>query len=157
MFQLPGVLSHASGDQLAHQRERISHRDNRPSAVVVVDDEPDVLAILHRLMRDLAFPYDIVAAASGQTALDQIELYAVPLLITDFSMPRMNGVELIEAVRQLSPNTRVALISAYPTDELERQAHEAQVDYYLPKPFHVSKIQQMVRECLNVSPPLRFR
>jgi two-component system response regulator (stage 0 sporulation protein F) len=157
MLQQAATLPAVSSDQLAHEPESMSHRDNRPSAVVVVDDEPDVLAILHRLMRDLAFPYDIVAADSGQAALDQIDLYAVPLLITDFWMPRMNGVELIEAVKQLSPNTRVALISAYPTDELERQARDAQVDYYLPKPFHVSKIQQMVRECLNVSPPIRFR
>jgi YesN/AraC family two-component response regulator len=156
MFQRSAALPSLSSDQLVHQRERISHRDNRPSAVVVVDDEPDVLAILHRLMRDLAFPYDIVAAANGQTALDQIELYAVPLLITDFSMPRMNGVELIEAVRVLSPSTRVALISAYPTAELERQARDAHVDYYLPKPFHFSQIQQMVQECLNVSPPKRY-
>jgi CheY-like chemotaxis protein len=48
-------------------------------------------------------PYDSVAVDSGQAALDQMDLYPVPLLITDFSMPRMNGVELIEAVKQLFP------------------------------------------------------
>jgi two-component system, response regulator, stage 0 sporulation protein F len=156
MFQRSGALPHRSSDQRAIECEPSSQCDDRTPAVVVVDDEPDVLAILHRLIRDLAFPYDIIAADSGQTALDQIGRYVVPLLVTDYSMPAMNGVQLIAAVKQLSPNTRVALISALPAAELERRAGDAPVDYYLSKPFHFSQIEQIVRACLNSSPPTRL-
>ena len=152
MFQRSGALPHRSSDQRAIECEPSSQRDNRTPAVVVVDNEPDVLAILHRLIRDLAFPYDVVAADSGQTALDQIGRYAVPLLVTDYSMPGMNGVQLIAAVKQLFPSTRVALISALPAAELERRSQNAPVDYYLSKPFHFSQIEQIIRACLNVSP-----
>jgi CheY-like chemotaxis protein len=59
----------------------------RNPAVVLVEDEPDILIILHRLMRDLTRGYDIVTVSSGAEALAQIALRPVPLVITDYNMP----------------------------------------------------------------------
>jgi CheY-like chemotaxis protein len=144
-----GPLPRTGGEQQPVLHERITHRGSRPPAIVVVDDEPDVLAILHRLMRHVAFPYDIVAVNSGEAALDQVKLYTVPLLITDYTMSRMNGLQLIQAVKAASPGTRAALITAYATPDLERQARVASVDYYLVKPFPLDQIEGIVRDTLH--------
>jgi YesN/AraC family two-component response regulator len=148
MFQCSGPRPRGGSDDQLVLPGRIAHPDRRPPAIVVVDDEPDVLAILHRLMRDVAFPYDIVAVNNGDAALDQIELYPVPLLITDYNMPHMDGLQLIEAVKATSPGTCVVLITAYATPELERRARAARVDYYLVKPFPLDRIEGIVRDTL---------
>ena len=149
MFLCSGPLPRVGGDHQPVLREGITHHDSRPPAIVVVDDEPDVLAILHRLMRDVAFPYDIVAVNSAEAALDQVGLYPVPLLITDYNMPGLDGIQLIEAVKAVSPSTRVVLITAYATPELERRARATPVDYYLVKPFPLDQIEGIVRDTLR--------
>jgi two-component system, response regulator, stage 0 sporulation protein F len=121
----------------------------RTPAIVLVEDEPDILIILHRLMRDLTGSYDIVTVSSGAEALETIGLRPVPLLITDYNMPGMNGINLARDVKALSPDTVVLLISAYATPELEHRAQDAGVDHYLPKPFVLDRLEQIVRATLG--------
>lgn len=138
----------AAGDALPAQPAPITTMDTRPPAIVLVEDEPDVLYILHRLMRDMVFPYALIAVASGQAALHQLALYSVSLVITDYNMPGMNGLQLAHAVKDASPNTRVVLITAYNTPELKRQVRSSGVDEYLAKPFSLDRIEQIVRDSL---------
>lgn len=127
----------------------MSEQFARNPAIVLVEDEPDILVILHRLMRDLTGGYDIVTVTSGAEALAQIALRPVPLVITDYNMPGMNGLQLTSAIKETSPDTRVVLITAYATPELERKARDIRVDYYLPKPFPLDRLEQIVRDVLN--------
>src|SRR5262245_5292805 len=121
----------------------------RNPAIVLVEDEPDILIILHRLMRDLTGGYDIVTVNGGAEALAQIALRPVPLVITDYNMPGMNGLQLTAAIKETAPDTRVVLITAYATPELEKRAREHRVDYYLPKPFPLDRLEQIVRDVLR--------
>jgi two-component system response regulator (stage 0 sporulation protein F) len=100
-------------------------------------------------MRDLTGGYDIVTVSSGAEALAQIALRPVPLVITDYNMPGMNGLQLTTAIKETSPDTRVVLITAYATPELEKRAREQRVDYYLPKPFPLDRLEQIVRDVLH--------
>ena len=121
----------------------------RNPAIVLVEDEPDILIILHRLMRDLTGGYDIVTVNGGADALAQIALRPVPLVITDYNMPGMNGLQLAAAIKAQSPDTRVVMITAYDTPELEKKAREQRVDYYLPTPFPLDRLAQIVRDVLK--------
>lgn len=121
----------------------------RNPAIVLVEDEPDILIILHRLMRDLTGGYDIVTVNGGAEALAQIALRPVPLVITDYNMPGMNGLQLAAAVKESSPTTKVVLITAYATPDLEKRAREQRVDYYMPKPFPLDRLEQIVRDVLR--------
>ncbi len=121
----------------------------RNPAIVLVEDEPDILIILHRLMRDLTGGYDIVTVSGGSDALAQIALRPVPLVITDYNMPGMNGLQLAAAIKETSPETRVVMITAYATAELEKRAREQRVDYYMPKPFPLDRLEQIVRDVLK--------
>jgi two-component system response regulator (stage 0 sporulation protein F) len=77
--------------------------DTHPPAIVVVDDEPDVLTILHRLLRDLAHDHALVAVSTGQAALELLAFCPVSLLITDYNMLGMDGLQLITAAKKTSP------------------------------------------------------
>jgi CheY-like chemotaxis protein len=100
-------------------------------------------------MRDLTGGYDIVTVNGGAEALAQIALRPVPLVITDYNMPGMNGLQLTAAIKETAPDTRVVLITAYATPELEKRAREHRVDYYLPKPFPLDRLEQIVRDVLR--------
>lgn len=121
----------------------------RNPAIILVEDEPDILIILHRLMRDLTGGYDIITVNSGADALAQIALRKVPLVITDYNMPGMNGLQLAAAIKETSPDTCVVMITAYATPELERRAREQRIDYYLSKPFPLDRLEQIVRDVLR--------
>jgi two-component system response regulator YesN len=120
-------------------------------AVLVVDDEPDALIILRRLLRDLTSDYDIISMQSGLEALTQLDRHPVPLLITDYSMLGMNGLQLAASVKARSPQTRVMVITGYTIPEQEKKAWQQYADYFLRKPFALGRFEQLVCEALNHS------
>ena len=122
--------------------------DSHPPAIVVVDDEPDVLTILHRLLRDVAPDHALMAVSTGQAALELLALFPIALLITDFNMLGLDGLQLITATKKTSPQTRTVLITAYDSPEVQRRSRAAHVDYYLAKPFSLDRLEQIVRETL---------
>jgi len=114
-------------------------------AIIVVDDENDVLMILHRLLRDFTARHDIITASSAAEALAQLEQRRVAMVITDYNMAGMNGLQLAERIKARAPGTQVVLITAYGSPELERRATRQRVDYYLPKPFSLDALEQIVQ------------
>jgi two-component system response regulator (stage 0 sporulation protein F) len=143
-LQIPGAAS----DDLSALLAPHTACDTHPPAIVVVDDESDALIILRRLFRDLVQDHAIVAVTTGQAALANFALCAVPLLITDYNMLGMNGLELIKAVKNISPQTRTVLITAYDSPELQHRILIDPVDDYLVKPFPLDRLEQIVRETL---------
>jgi CheY-like chemotaxis protein len=122
---------------------------SRNPAIILVEDEPDILIILHRIMRDLTGGYDIVTVNSAHDALSLIAQRQCPLVITDYNMPGMNGIDLAATLKRDYAQTRVIVITAYATPEVERRAREVGVDYYLPKPFSLDRLEQIIREVLH--------
>jgi thioredoxin reductase (NADPH) len=116
-------------------------RIRRP-AIVVVDDEPAVLAAVVRdLRRGFGEHYRIVRAASGDEALGVLrELIArgdqVALLLADQRMPGLSGTEYLVQARQLAPDAKRVLLTAYADTEAAIQAiNEVALDFYLLKPW----------------------
>ena len=119
--------------------------------ILLVDDDPAALDILHRLLHFLVRRYEIVAVESGVAALAVIAARPVALMITDFYMPGMNGVQLTGAIKAASPTTRVAIITAYDVRDLARQAQAVAADYVCPKPFMLVQLKQMIEESLPIT------
>jgi two-component system, response regulator, stage 0 sporulation protein F len=121
---------------------------SRLPALVVIDDERDILTILHRVLRGLSGDYDIITTSNSAEVLAQMELRPVPLVITDYHMAGMNGLQLTAAIKERAPDTCVVLITAFASPELQKRARAHQVDYYLPKPFALDTLEQIVRTTL---------
>lgn len=123
----------------------------RNPAILIVEDEPDILLILQRVIRDLAGGYDIIPLQSAQEAIERLAQQPTALIITDYMLPGMNGLQLTEAVKQTSPDTYVVLITAYATSELENKARAARVNHFFPKPFPLAEFETVVRRALEIS------
>jgi len=122
--------------------------DCRLPALLLVDGNPNELVILQCLFQNMELSYAIVAVASATAALRQLPLYKVALMITDYTLPGMNGLLLAHVVRDASPHTRVILMTDFATPDLERDVQSQSIDQYLPKPFRLERLEQIVRESL---------
>src|SRR5215475_3912099 len=112
------------------------------SAIVTVDDDPGVSrAVARDLRRRYGERHRIVRAESGDAALDalrQIKLRGeqVAVLLADYRMPEMNGIEFLEQAMDIYPGARRALLTAYADTGAAIDAiNVVDLDYYLLKPW----------------------
>ncbi len=110
----------------------------RPSVadwtVLLVDDELDILDSFSILV-SLSYPdIKVLEASSGQEALAILERQHVDVVVSDFRMPGMDGLELLERVRDGWPDTARVILSAYRKDGIaQMEAFNTIVDAYLSK------------------------
>ncbi len=118
--------------------------------ILIVDDEEPILYILkNSLQKHFGDSCHIETATSGAAALEHFGQRRIDLVITDYSMDDMTGIELMEAIRDVQPDTRVILITAYGNDELEAKARQLQAYDYLTKPIEVSVLRKIVEATLE--------
>ena len=127
-----------------------------PEAILIVEDERPVADALSRVLRmPQSGGYRVASCESGMAALAALQAERYDLMITDLRMPGMNGIELIERARQISPSTRSILITAFGTTEIEARARNL-ANAYLPKPFSFQDFLRAVKTALTAPPvPLR--
>jgi CheY-like chemotaxis protein len=112
--------------------------------VLVVDDEPGVRTFMAEALRDAG--YDATEAEDPGAALRLLDGEAPHLLLTDYSMPGMTGLELAEHARKRAGNLRVLIVSGYAdADAIEASAAQATL---LRKPFDERELIQAVRDVL---------
>lgn len=112
-------------------------------AILTVDDDPEVLQAVSRDLRhQYGDRFRIVRADSGITALDVVQQLklrneAVALFLVDQRMPQMGGVEFLERAKDIFPDAKRALLTAYAdTDAAIKSINSARLDYYLLKPWN---------------------
>jgi thioredoxin reductase (NADPH) len=110
--------------------------------ILAIDDDPQVLRAVERDLRGrFGSAYRIVAADSGVTALDvvrrlKLRSSAVALFVADQRMPGMTGVEFLAAAREIYPEAKRVLLTAYADTEVAIAAiNTIQLDHYLLKPW----------------------
>ena len=111
-------------------------------AILTVDDDPSVSrAIARDLRRKYGEEYRVLRASSAAEALDalrELKLRGgrVAVILADYRMPQMNGIEFLEQAMDLFPNARRALLTAYAdTDAAIQAINVVDVDHYLLKPW----------------------
>ena len=116
--------------------------------VMVVEDESSLRAIISLVLKGKG--YRVLEAASGNEALDMFhdDDTSVDLVISDFTMPRMNGQELVQRLREQQPTLKVLYISGYTWNAFEKGAVAKATDF-LQKPFGADDISRKVRALLD--------
>jgi two-component system, response regulator YesN len=122
-----------------------------PRSILIVDDEANQRLMVEQALRSLAFDCLISTAASGQEALESLALHLPDLIITDYHMPNMNGLDLIARVRERHIPSRIILITAYSSPELYDAAQRLQVDHYLTKPVPLTLLRSIAAGALDAA------
>lgn len=115
--------------------------------LLLVDDEPEVT---EGLMVEIDWTRcgfsEVKTAGNGKEAMELFEKMEPDVLITDISMPYMNGLELSEWVRKTYPITRIVILSGHDEFEYAKQAIHLQVEAYVLKPFSAGQLTDTVVE-----------
>jgi two-component system, cell cycle sensor histidine kinase and response regulator CckA len=117
-------------------------------SVLVVDDETAVRRFAVRVLQREG--YDVLEAADGLEALEMLRAgkVTVDLIVSDIVMPRMNGVELMQAVTESDPRIPVVLMSGYATAALSELGIATPCSI-VPKPFHAERLLAEVHRCVR--------
>ena len=114
--------------------------------ILVVDDESEMRSALsHALTRG---GFTVESAASGADALVKIKKDPVSLVITDIKMPEMSGMEVLGALKKISPQIPVIVITAYGSIHNAVEAMQAGAADYLLKPFSFETLEATVKKVL---------
>lgn len=106
--------------------------------ILLVDDEPDNLALLYRTLRG---KYDLLKTTSPLEALKILEKEKVDIVISDHKMPEMDGVEFLRRVYEKRPETMRLLVTAYSDSEiLIRAINYAKIYRYIKKPYEPNEL-----------------
>ena len=101
--------------------------------ILVVDDELTSIAILKKVLVDAG--HNVTTVSEPQSALDQTHQYKFDIMLTDFNMPNMNGIELTQEVLKIEPDLIVILITAFATIRSAVEAIRIGAFDYLTKPI----------------------
>jgi DNA-binding response OmpR family regulator len=116
------------------------------SNILVVDDEPVARQSLSEILR--LEGYSVNSVPNGQAAVEYVRTHPVELVVVDLRMPGMDGLEVVQVVNQISPETEVILLTAFGTTESAIHALRLRVHDYLLKPAAPSQVVNSVKKGL---------
>jgi CheY-like chemotaxis protein len=129
-----------------------------PSAnlnILLVDDNRDGLLVRRSLLEEVG--YRVQIATNGEEGLKLFETSPFDVVVTDYRMPRMDGGELIQRIRQLKPNTRIILLSGF-VDPLGLTEQVTGADVVIAKSSHepvhlLSWVKRLINRATPRKPP----
>ncbi|MDB5798497.1 MAG: hypothetical protein JWP36_2399 [Paucimonas sp.] len=117
---------------------------------LVADDDPAILTLLQAFLRSRG--YQVLAAVDGEDAWQRFLTHSVDLLVTDWTMPRLNGLDLCRRVRSAARDhyTYVVMLTAQGEPGSLRSAMEAGVDDFMNKPFRPAELDARLHAAQRV-------
>ena len=121
-----------------------------PKRILLVEDSPDVAQILRDMLAE--FGHEVETAPDGKEALARFKPGKYDLLITDYSMPKMNGVELAEIIKRRAPKQPILMITAFAFTIAAYDGRPLPVDAILRKPFHPKEFRDILTTMFPAKP-----
>jgi two-component system, NtrC family, response regulator AtoC len=118
-----------------------------PKRILIVDDEPLNLDLLDQELADIGHTTE--RAIDGSEALAKLDTVNPDLVLLDYQMPGMNGIEVLREIRKRDENLPVVIITAYGTIERAVEAVKAGADDFVTKPFDPEHLALVVKKALE--------
>ena len=112
--------------------------------ILLADDDQSLRRVLQFKLQKAG--YDVTTVKNGREALDRLREDRWDLLLSDIKMPEMTGIELLELARQLHPNLKVILLTAYATVSQAVQAVKLGAFDYITKPFDDDELMASIKK-----------
>ena len=117
--------------------------------ILVVDDEPDMIWAIKNVL--LAEGYSVDSVNSGEEALNKINNSPLDLVLLDFRLPGMDGIQILEKIKQIKPALPVIMLTGYGGIEEAVQAIKLGASHYIPKPFDNNQLIESVNKALQMN------
>lgn len=129
--------------------EPVPPRLEDPKVVLVVDDDPNLRDSLRRTLSVLKAR--VLDAGSAKEALEVLGHFKVDLLIADYMMPSINGIELVRRARAQRPEIRTLMMTGFATTQvILRSLNEAHVDHFVEKPWQPEHLLRLAGSLLRL-------
>jgi DNA-binding NtrC family response regulator len=115
--------------------------------VLVVEDE----AIVRDSVREWLVEdgYNVEVAESGEEALEKIAKEEYGVIVLDIKLPDIDGLQVFEHAKELKPETKGVIITAFPSKETQEKAKKLGLMDYLAKPFKVEDLEKLISQALG--------
>jgi DNA-binding NtrC family response regulator len=123
-----------------------------PRKILIVDDEPEIRSLLSDDLEDLG---EVVGVENGVVALRALEERRFDLVISDYNMPGMNGLELLRQLNSRWGNIPLIWITGRSSRELVVEAWKEGVFDYFEKPFDLGQVRKSVISALSLADPMK--
>src|SRR5439155_297594 len=115
--------------------------------ILIVDDERAICLAIQRLLAGRG--HDVETALSAEEALEKLGRAAYHLVVTDLTLPRLSGMDLLRSIRERTPDTAVIMITAHGSERAAVEAMKLGAADYLPKPFDNDELELIVDRALE--------
>jgi len=117
------------------------------SQILVVDDEEIARTNLEYILRKEG--HQVTTAANGLEALEKVKAQEFDVVLTDLKMEKMDGIQLLESVKQIAPHTEIVMVTGYATVSSAVDALKKGAAHYLSKPIKLDELRATVREIID--------
>ena len=112
------------------------------SKILIVDDEPSIRTFLKDVITRLG--HDTVEAGNGKEAFEKFQKCEIDLSIVDINMPKMNGIEFLEAAKGVDSEAVVIMMTGYPSADTIIQTIEDDGYTYISKPLDLQRTMDLI-------------
>jgi DNA-binding response OmpR family regulator len=123
--------------------------DRKNGVIFIVDDEPEIVDILNKIIEKNN--YAVYKFYNGEDAVNAFEKYKPDAILSGIVMPKLNGIEMIKAIRQISAHTPVVFISGNISKEKMQEALQFGAYAFIDKPFNNLVINNLCRNAIRKS------
>src|SRR5215470_17378084 len=115
--------------------------------VLVIDDDPAMLGLakFHLLEKS----YEVVTASTGEEGIQLVRKTGFDLVLTDFNLPDLDGIELVKLIKEASPETEIIMITGYGSVSRAVEAIRAGAFYYIEKPIEFDELLILIEKALE--------
>jgi DNA-binding response OmpR family regulator len=112
--------------------------------ILVVDDNEDMCQVISDVLR--AEGYMVEIACDGESALNELRRRTYDLMVLDYKLFDMTGLEVLEKLKGITPPLCTIMISAYGSESVKARARELEVYDFFDKPFDVNALLKVVKK-----------
>ncbi len=111
--------------------------------ILIVDDSKAMRLLVKRTLRMAGFgDHDTIEATNGAEAIGVVQKEKPDLVLSDWNMPEMNGIQLLQALRDQGTDVNFGFVTTEASDEMRKMATEAGASFFITKPFTPESMEQ---------------
>jgi len=117
--------------------------------VLIVDDEETLTWSMAKSLSRDRDKYEVIIANNGREALGLLKKDKIDLVISDIRMPDINGLDLLVRIKMEHPQTKVIIMTAYGSSDVQKEANRRGSLFYIEKPFEINDIRKIIIDLIG--------